>query len=334
MIDNKNITVVIQGPVVSSNDRAMDEGITQKAISSIRHNLPGSTIILSTWHGQPIEGLDIDELVLNDDPGGNIIEYNTSGKPVFVNENRQIVSTKNGLHKVTTEYAIKLRSDNFLSSDNFKAMFEKYKKRASQYELFEERVVINSMFTREVSRGFATAFHPSDFFYFGKTNDLLKLWDLPLFDDYKIDHTKLGCIQYHGYPYYRLSCEQRIFLSALKNNFGIEHNINHLNDTNRQLTEISKLTFANNFIVASAKEIGLGLCYKFESSKRQKQKADTITYLDYAGWKRLYNRHCDNTFDLEEHPLLSQYLKVKRLLLISPKAIQSWFRVFKRKLFS
>ena len=172
IIDNKHITVVIQGPVIASNDRAMDEGITQKAISSIRDHLPGSTIILSTWYGQPIEGLDIDELVLNDDPGGNIIEYNTSGKPVFVNENRQIVSTKNGLHKVTTEYAIKLRSDNFLSSDNFKALLIKYKKRASQCELFEERVVINSMFTREVSRGFATVFHPSDFFYFGKTNDL------------------------------------------------------------------------------------------------------------------------------------------------------------------
>lgn len=328
MIENRDITVVIQGPVVASTDREMEDGITAKAIASVRQFLPGSHIILSTWKGQPIDGLDVDDIILSDDPGNNVIEYRSSGEPVFVNENRQIVSSRNGLKRVITQYAIKLRSDNVLTSDNFKSLFEKYPVRAKQQKLFKERVVINSLFTREISRGFPSLFHVSDFFYFGLTEDLLKIWDIPLFTDFiQIDKSEL----YAGYPYHRLSCEQRLFLSALKHSFGLDYNVKFLTDYDRNLKKISKLTFANNFVVASADQVGLGLSSKFISHRRFKQTSQKITYLDYFRWRCLYQEYCDNNFEIKHQFYLKTKLSLLRLFFIPPKSIQTWFKVVKRK---
>ena len=122
MINNADITVVVQGPVVASPDRRMDEGITEKCLASIREHLPEAKILLSTWVGQPIEGLDYDELLLNEDPGSNVTEYGVDGKPDASNNNRQIVSSRNGLARVKTAYAMKLRSDNYLTGAQFKEL--------------------------------------------------------------------------------------------------------------------------------------------------------------------------------------------------------------------
>ena len=115
----KHISVVIHGPVQATPDRGMETGITEKAITSIREHLPGAHIILSTWPGQPTESLDIDELVISDDPGANIIAYDFDGTPLTENNNRQIVAVAAGLRKVKTPYAIKLRSDNYLLHSGF-----------------------------------------------------------------------------------------------------------------------------------------------------------------------------------------------------------------------
>ena len=60
-IDTNDISVVVQG--------AIDQINTPKCLRSIRKRLPGAEIILSTWEGSPIDGLDYDKLVLNKDPG-------------------------------------------------------------------------------------------------------------------------------------------------------------------------------------------------------------------------------------------------------------------------
>jgi hypothetical protein len=67
MIDNRDITVVVQGPVQALPDRDQDEGITQLCLRSVRELLPGARIILSTWDQQDLDGLDYDELVINTD---------------------------------------------------------------------------------------------------------------------------------------------------------------------------------------------------------------------------------------------------------------------------
>lgn len=60
MSDFSDISVVVQGPVQSFQDREQEPGITQKCLESVRQHLPGSTLILSTWPGQELAGLDYD----------------------------------------------------------------------------------------------------------------------------------------------------------------------------------------------------------------------------------------------------------------------------------
>ena len=68
-IPYEEITAVVQGPV--------EEVYTRLVIESIRRYLPGARIVLSTWKDANIAGLDIDELVINEDPGA----------PAFIKKN-------------------------------------------------------------------------------------------------------------------------------------------------------------------------------------------------------------------------------------------------------
>jgi len=178
MIDNAEITVVVQGPVQALPDRAQEEGITRRCLRSVREILPGSRIILSTWPGQDLSGLDYDELVISEDPGIVVIGYRADGSPQRQNWNRQIVSTRNGLRRVTTRYAMKLRSDNYLTGDEFRKLQTAYPARCTEYRILRERVVVNNTFTRLFAKGLPVAFHLCDFFYFGLASDVLDLWDV------------------------------------------------------------------------------------------------------------------------------------------------------------
>src|SRR5690606_17726021 len=132
MSDFSDISVVVQGPVQSFQDREQEPGITQKCLESVRHYLPGSTIILSTWPNQNLEGLDYDKLVISEDPGPNIRYFKRDGTPQKFNNNRQIVSSREGLRQVSTRYAVKLRSDNFLTGSQFVYLQHKFPLRSQR----------------------------------------------------------------------------------------------------------------------------------------------------------------------------------------------------------
>ena len=100
---SKDISVVVQGPIHTQDN------LTKRVLESVRTHLPDAELILSTWKGSQIDGLDCDVLLLNDDPGA-INGYNV---------NRQIVSTRNGLQKATRTYAVKLRTDMQLTGTGF-----------------------------------------------------------------------------------------------------------------------------------------------------------------------------------------------------------------------
>ena len=56
MIENRDISVVVQG--------AVSKEYTTKCLKSIRRNLPGSQIVLSTWEDSDTSGLDYDKLIV------------------------------------------------------------------------------------------------------------------------------------------------------------------------------------------------------------------------------------------------------------------------------
>ena len=90
-IADKDITFVVQGPVQASKVRKQLAGITEQCLRSIRDHFPESKIILSTWKGQPHQGLDYDLVLELDDPGPNFIYH--GDERIQLNNNRQLHSS-------------------------------------------------------------------------------------------------------------------------------------------------------------------------------------------------------------------------------------------------
>ena len=327
-IDNKEITVVVQGPVQTLPDRDMDQGITRRCLDSVRAHLPGCHLILSTWPDQDLGGLDYDELIICEDPGPNIDMYNAKGKPHVENMNRQIVTTREGLRRVTTPYAMKLRSDNFLVGDQFKHLQQAFPKRCDTHCFLKERVVVNNTFTRQYAKGMRVVFHSCDFFYFGLTQDLLALWDLPLFPDLPRDPNRLGRAQHPSTPRFIPDVTQRLWLAALER-FDPALGIDHLTHANGPLKKASDICYANNLIVAEPQAIGLGLCSKFSGKRRANKLSSRITYLSFFEWKCLYQTHCDPGFKVANKLKGKLRLTLLRCLFLPGKTLEGRVRLLK-----
>ncbi|MFO6423882.1 WavE lipopolysaccharide synthesis family protein [Motilimonas sp. KMU-193] len=319
-----DITVVVQGPVQVYDNRHIDENITSDCLASVRQHLPGAKIILSTWHNQDLSGLDYDELILNEDPGPNLRHFTKNKKPRILNNNRQIATSRNGLKAVTTKYAVKLRTDNILTSNKFVELQARYNTRNEPDSLFVERVVITNTFTRKYAKGLPVAYHFSDFFYFGLTTDLIKIWDLAYLPDYDIDQEKFPN---KHYPYYPIDCTQLFWMYAIQN-FDKNFNINHLHDITANKLVQSERFIASNLVIASPEEIGLGLCKKFLGKARANRASGRYSYYQFNEWKSLYNRYCGMHEPVDKWQTLK--LAMMRWLLIRPVALQTSYKLIKR----
>lgn len=191
MIDSRQVTVVYQGHIDVSK---LGSGDSKGAdflynVATVRQHLPNATIILSTWdnivlpkaYDTPAK-LGIDALVLSQDvaPLPNIKFNNLPAN----NCNRQLVSTVAGLKKTTTKYALKLRTDSFLTSDGFMRYFADYETKihALGHKDYSP-IVACCYFTIDPDVYEHMAFHISDWTHFGETQTLLRYWDIAPIDE-------------------------------------------------------------------------------------------------------------------------------------------------------
>ena len=326
-ISPKDITVVVQGPVQTFSDREQELGITQKCLNSVRQFLPGAKIILSTWHNQDLTDLDYDQLVLCDDPGTNIRAYNVDGTPQLFNNNRQIVSTLDGLHHVTTPYAMKLRSDNYLISDAFLHLQQAFPKRCNEDRFFNERVVVINTFTRRYAKGLPVVFHMSDFFYFGRTEDVIACWNMPLIEDFIATKEEPYNV---GFPDYSIDCTQMLFIRAMQK-FDAAFTLNGLLDNKIEKQILSDRCFANNFVIADPQHVGIGLCRKFTVKARVSRTKGKVAHWQFKEWQQLYKKYCDPNFDLQ-YPIFAQYkLFLQRCLYVFPARLENKRRLQQRQ---
>lgn len=249
-INNSDISVVVQGYADDS---------TSYLLNSIRKYLPGSTIILSTWGYCNTSKLDYDKLVISDDPGAIPCEI-WSNFDRGNNGNRQIVSTKSGLNEVDTKYVLKLRSDLVLLGDGFKKYLYLLVERDDDYLVFDERIVIGELFSRHnfvyhrngKEYDVPKPFHPSDWFAFGLTEDVKKLYgNVSIIPDDEIQYDQLvhqDYVKKYDYKYsWRYTTEQHILLEALKDKMP-QNMFRDWTDWNEKNIEYSRKIMLNNFV--------------------------------------------------------------------------------------
>jgi hypothetical protein len=171
-MNGAEISIVVQGPIVSNPD--MEDGMfsTEEVLKSIRSNYPEAEIVLSTWKGANTDGLIYNKLVLSDDPGA----FTHAGS--LINSNRMITSTKAGIEATTKPYVIKTRTDILFTDDKLLEQIKYITPAESDHSVFTKMVLSTIFYVRNPLK-LNLVFHPSDIFLVGTREDLLSYFDVP-----------------------------------------------------------------------------------------------------------------------------------------------------------
>lgn len=307
----KNFSVVVQGPI--------DKEHTHNCLNSIRKHAPNAFIILSTWKGSNVSGLNYDELVLSEDPG--FFYYSRSHGAKENNVNRQIVSTLAGLKKVTSEYVLKIRTDFLLNGIGFLDYLEKFNLFDENYHVFQEKILSCCYFARNPSSKMSYPFHISDIAFFGKTSDIINLYDIPLMTRYEAYWNTRS----DGFT--RYVPEQYIFINCLRKNKKeiLCHYFNHKSQHNIMETE---KYFASNFVFLTFDQFNIIPTKKSFSLKAHPNIFRTCyTHIE---WLTLYKKHADPSALIpevdSEREKIERYYKIykKYRLLGSIVAAPFW----------
>lgn len=169
MIDPRDVTVVLQG---STPADAQGQARLAGNAAALRAVLPGARVIFSTWRGAPAMLQEaVDFTVFSDDPGALPPFKIRSCKSN--NVNRQIVSSAAGLARVDTPFALKLRSDARLEH---RGVLDWHARLQDQLSGGPDRIVTASHFSVDPRMFEQMPLHLSDWFQFGRTERLRRLW--------------------------------------------------------------------------------------------------------------------------------------------------------------
>ena len=257
MIDSKEISVVIQGPVYGTEHDPPDMQWTKLAADSIRHHLPKAEIILSTWQEVDPKFITYDKLIVNTEPP----PIKNLPSDVNPNLNRLICTTANGIKASTREYVLKMRSDMSLTGTSFLSFFRKYQKYDERYKLLDERIIIPNILAN------AKTCLVNDWASFGLRSDMILYWDIPyteerphLSNQYLCNEQYISTHLFGKSPYFSfsdtVSCEK---------------------------------FFVNNFLVVDTKHFAFKKHKVFPYGLAQ-----LTTWTNHYEWLYLYKIHCLN----------------------------------------
>lgn len=302
-IDTADISVVVQG--------AVSPEITRKCLRQLRKFLPGSEIILSTWEGTSLHGLEYDKVQLNKDPGGYQDRYVKS----FTNNLlRQLVSTQGGVALAERKYILKLRSDLIITGTKFLRFFESFPERDSKYLHFSHRIIVSSFFSKKylyyANITQPVPFHVSDWLAFGLAEDIRKLFctELPIEPDfswYLFENKKATVKPNLCGASHRFAPEQHITLASFQGTFPIA--FDHYMDYTEETIRLSERLIANNYIILSPNDFSI-YCGKNGNGKdHYKRWSKYPITIPTVLWKGLYRpyifakdyqQYCDQNYQI------------------------------------
>jgi hypothetical protein len=280
-IENSDITIVLQGGLGTGWD------IRYQA-RYLRTVMPGVKVILATQKSaaKNFEGqADFDDVVLTDDPGA-MPPVKLIGAPH--NINRQILSSKAGLDAVTTPYAMKMRTDAYITSRRSVDLWEKWgiDKRGPRAK-GAGRILVVNLFTLNPRFDERLCYHVSDWFQFGRTEDLRAFWSGPEMDFgtnvwYEHQPFAQGSLPREREFRSKYATEQWLTLGYL---YGAgPYPIEYHNHVSPEIVREFDENLADNFVVVHPADIGLEMPkHKYVYGSRY---FNTICY-SFADWKKL-----------------------------------------------
>jgi hypothetical protein len=303
MIDTKDVSVVVQGVV--------DSVFTSKVLKSIRKHFPKAEILLSTWEGTDVSGLDYDAVIVNKDPGASDMSPWEKN-----NVKRQIVSSYNGIKKTKGKYVLKIRSDIELRSVNFLKYFDKFDSYDKEWHFLNGRIIVPSMVSRD-PRIWESPMCPSDWCSFGFKDDMLTLWDSSLptreEEDWFLNKEKPPSVNMcYSALQARYNPEQTIWINLVKK-FKPVH-ADHMFDINPQSINETLRSFANNLIIISEKQFGIRFL------KKDRPGSDRWHVITYKDFTKIYNEYANGKMrypfiDMQRLSLLKYMPKSNKRLL-------------------
>jgi hypothetical protein len=239
----KNISFVVQGPILKDSDPENGAYSTYEVLKSIRKFYPTAEIVLSTWKGADLTDLDYDKALLNDDPGAIIIP----DIPNPYNHNRLIVSSRNGIEQATYEVVVKTRTDIVFVNNSILNAVTAITPVDATYAIFSHYIISTNYYVRNPYRLNLT-FHASDIILIGKKADLLAFFSAPV-----VSHAEMINKNNH----IRLVAEQYLTLNSIRTQKNKNYIFNRTDPTDvRYFMESEKYLF-NSFIFLSMDELGV-----------------------------------------------------------------------------
>ncbi len=340
-----HISVIVQGPLAGRPGNAPETRLTEKTLQSIRRHLPGAEIVLSTWKGSDPSGMDFDRFVESDDPGA--LPY-TDFPDLRNNVNRQIVSTRAGLLRASRPFALKLRSDMLLRSAGFLDFFDRFPRRSTA-SILESKVVTCTMYSRLAYFGpvthpppwdrkpgeptrdvkFGWPYHPSDWFHFGRLQDVVSIWDVPLAPEPQDSRWFVGRPRPLNDPgphsMNRFTPEQHVWLSFLRKHRAVD--FEHKWDVREETIEGTERSFASDLVLVTPAQAGVVFA-KYRPPSLARGPMDWLvngagSCYTYGMWKELYRRHCcDSPPALALPALRRASLRTAYRLLVTSMALR------------
>lgn len=267
-IDSSLLTFVVQGSVE-------DKSVVNCSLKSIRHFFPKSKIIISTWVNSDIQDLPFDKVIFSKDSCPVYKFYKHLS--IDNNINRQLITTQNGLKEVKTKYAVKLRTDIAFKSSNLLKLISDIQKRPKKGFL-NSRVIIPYNLSINPNT-VKLVFHFNDWLIAGQTNDLKKIFNIPLmtikdlrffekklskeriftFKNWRHNNVKVADLDKNMIS--RYAPEQYIYKFAILRNTSLK--LNHFFSFNSFLLRAHQNFVNKEILFKSSKDIGfINLKYK------------------------------------------------------------------------
>lgn len=279
-IQEADVTVVFQGPVVHGPDGTVQQ------VRRTRQALPRARYVLSTWERSDCRGIDVDQVVLSEDPGGLPGIKRRDGADELNNVNRQLRSTECGLAVADTPYAIKIRTDCSLEHAGLLGQVDYF-----PLTLSGPRILASSIFTVDPVMFEQMPYHISDWVQFGETALLRTYWSAPFMDEQDAIYYERS--PYAGHSTYmdrrfrcRLAVEQYV-ASLYAEQLGYTVPRYH-NDVRAEVLKDHRRFLAERIVIMDPWRMGLRFPKYAWAYRSAFQRLNCLLFED---WYRLYLEH-------------------------------------------